>query len=1009
MARFVPAVFVLFLLGLACAATQTKTLSWYDQSTKLYETESAGYSNIYVTPGFNGGFTTTLTTGSRVLDYGPGGGLDGSKMCPGASLSLDSSMSSQWSASAFYASAILSEGCTPSTSSATAGNYPVSWDQGNYEAIKDWSICYNNFANCWAKTGTLYDKRVNMYLGGTPSVPQYFYNRQGTIGVVCWGTRTPSASTPSGSYPGLSASDTGATSWHNDFSFSNAGVYTINDGFEVKGCAATVRHPYCSGQIEETMSRLTSQAGYDAAEYYTDLGANAFTVTIENRQHSITCGPTNPTSPITVASGSGAVVAVTIYNSGDVATRVTGVSTNPSTPVSASPFNIAAHCGNDVPSNTHPCDLGSNGFNAVLASHASETVYLWVTSSAAAGTTATTSLLFTYSTTISVCNSQNPAACTISGVRVTTASTDTCSVTDGTMPVIVGDSRTFFVNCAHQGNPLGTCSGSSVGWAASPAGFGTLQSADIQHAVIQFPHVGTGDVVATVSGGFVATCKYSASAQNVTVVPNPSACRITDGTMPVTVGESRTFNIECSYNNSPYGSCSGSSVTWGVTPGGFATLGANDYQSALVTFPNVGTGDVAATTHGSFNASCSYSASAGQQIIVIPVPQACLISDGTMPVFVNTSRTFNITCSYNNSPFGICSNSNVVWRIVPSNFATLGANDYQSAEVTFPNIGTGDINATVSGGFNTSCLYSASGQPIIVIENITRCAVTPNPASVGFLEVGNFYLACYGASGNQLPCGFATWALNGLVGLLFNAGPGGASFVMLSGPGSTGTLEATVGTVTCASNVTAVAPTNTLDVLPPSVTLNQNDSQVFNASCTAGGTATACSGVLWNPFATLVGSISGSSDTGTTYLATVDNVTTQLWACAFSMHPTPCNWADIVVGAGGSGCTGPTCGGGPGPHGSSDVCTMFGPFEVFPGANHYSVLCGPITDLKYCDPTKVSWTVSGGGSIPGPSSGVSDVFLYPGGTGSGTLTASVPGGTCFIPFTLGQRQCIQYS
>jgi len=914
--RTVPFVFVfLFMLGTAFAAAQTKSLAWNDQSTHLYETESAGYGNIYVTPGFNGAFSTTLTTGSKVLSYGTGGGLDGAVMCPGASFSLSSSMSSLWSSPTFYASTILifpvSSSCPLGSSSSTGGDHPVSWDLNTYEATKDWSTCYPYFANCWDNIGALYDKRVNMYLGGTLSNPLYYYNRQGTVGIVCWGTRTPSASTPSGSYPGLSASDTGATSWSNSLSFSSAGTYTIYDGFEVKGCAATIRQPACSGdQGEETYSRLTAQAGYDAAEYYSNLGSNSYTITIQNRQMSVTCGPTNPSSPISVPSGDGTLVAVTIHNSGDVAIRVTGVSSS-NTTVSANPFNMAL-CGTKVPNNVHPCDLSGNGFNAVLASHASETVYIWTTSSAPIGTTVTTNLRFSYSTSASVCNAASNT-CQISGVTTNVISTDTCSITDGTMPVTAGDSRQFSLTCAHQSGSLGPCTGASASWSATPAGFGNVLSWDNTGAVIQFPGAGSGDVSATVTGGFNATCKYSAGGQNVTVVENPSACRVTDGTMPVVAGQTRDFNITCSYNNSPYGPCTGSTVTWGTVPTGFATIGTNDYQGASVYFPAAGTGDVNATVHGGFNATCSYS--------------------------------------------------------------------------------------------------STVGQDIIVIENVTRCEVTPNPANVGYKEIGVFALTCYGNTSNVLPCGAATWSLQGLSGPFLSQGPTGASFVMLSSPGTRGTLQANVMQISCTANITSTQPTNTIDITPPSADLNQYDNQTFNVTCTTSGSAVACSGVLWNPFGDLVGSLSGSSDTGTVYFATTDNITTTLWACAMNLHPSPCDYASIVVGAGDNGCTGPTCCTGAGcgdeHHGSSDKCTIFGSGTVYPGGNHFSVLCGDPTNLHACsDPSKVSWTATGG--TVSTSVGTS-TFLYPGGSGAGTITAIVPGGSCPLDFFLGERQCLDYS
>lgn len=711
-------VFVLFLSSIAFS--ESKTAGWYDQTTALYQPDSAGLP--YLKPGFNGGFYTTLTTSSRVLSYGAGGGLDGATVCPGSGFALDSSVDVKWSAPGFYAKALLWELgydnklCIPSTSSATAGDLSVAWNKGNYDVIKEWNTCYNNFADCWNYVGTLYDKRVDVYVSGSPPNTQNHVNKKGDIGVTCWGTRTPSVSTPSGTYPGLSASDTGATSWHNSLTFSSTGTYTVRDTFEVKGCAATVRHPSCGGgQAEEIYSRTSAQSGYGAPEYYANLGSNTFTISVVNRQNSMTCGTVNPASPIDVPSGNGAIVNVTVRNNGNVANRVTGV-TSTTANVIAIPFDMAL-CGITVPSTTPPCNLPNNGFNQNVDKGRSAHVWVWLTAPncGATQTSYQTTLRFAFGTSATVCNAQT-ANCNL-GVRV-------------------------------------------------------------------------------------------------------NGC-----------------------------------------------------------------------------------------------------SDGN--------------------------------------------------------------------------------------SSVDRCEITPASTTIGFKQSEHFSLQCFN-NNSVVACGpSVVWSLQNLLGVFWDQSPTGAFVGVHSPVGSTGTLNAAIGAVSCISNITVGNATASIDVKPDTAQLEVGDNQSFNTSCTSGGVPVPCSQVAWDPNTVLTnGDLSSSSDTGTNYTAR-QNGTDELWARADGLPGSPYDWSLITIGSGppcvGPGCTpctGPSCDN----DGKSDSCEIRpASGVVLPGLS-FTALCKDPPEL--CG--VAYWYLDG---VPWGSAGYASPYLLLTG---GTHTVAVyvdnkPTSACALQFDVSSYQCIQYS
>ena len=218
---------------------------------------------------------------------------------------------------------------------------------------------------------------------------------------------------------------------------------------------------------------------------------------------------------------------------------------------------------------------------------------------------------------------------------------------------------------------------------------------------------------------------------------------------------------------------------------------------------------------------------------------------------------------------------------------------------------------------------------------VVRCVVTPAVANVKQQQLYDFTVQCFDSANTQIPCIGNSWAFSGLAGWIPVATNTGATAGTHSPVGSTGRLVYTTGTVSCASNLTVNASTESIDVQPPSANLKQNQTQGFTATCTAGGNPSACTGNQWDPYSTLIGSLSGSSANGTTYTATVDNVTTQLYAVAFGLNPTnpPYDWADITVGSGGSN------GGGDDKNGESQYCIIVNSTLYAGMVNPFYVLC----------------------------------------------------------------------
>ncbi len=995
-------IFVFLLLaGAAWPASQQKTLSWNDQSTPLYEIyTTSGYAFINLKPGFSGAFTSTLSIDdSKVLSYGSGGSLDGAVLCPGATASLDSSMSGSWSAPNFYAFAEVWETCTPGASSATGGNFPVSWNKADYDAISSVSICNYNNPTCWGHEGALNDKKIDVY----DNYGTQITNRLGTVAVTCWGTRTPSATTPSGSYPGLSPSDSGL-SFHNTVPLSNLGSYAIKDSYEVKGCAATVRHPVCGKyQGEEVYSRISAQAGAGAPPYDAALGTNVYNIVVENRQNALSCGLSGA-QPLSMQAGSYTVIPVTISDTGQVANYVTGVtSDNPA--LAAAAFNnmLCAQSGGDRPSTNPECcqnppsctSVPSNGFGPSGAVNPGGSRTLYVQVAVPAGTAEgsySAKLAFSFSSDQPACNvaARQASACNIDAVQVDVGPGDRCAITDGTMPVHPGETRTFSVQCAHLKGDLGPCTGSSVAWAITPPDFGTLGANDYASADVTFPAPGTGDVSADVTGDFKASCAYSDSGQPVSV-QGVSSCIITPSPASVGYSEITPFSLEClddSGNPLPCGS-----VDWELQGIDARLFDTGPTGASIFTTSGIGTTGTLSAAIGPV--SCS------SDLTVVPPTNTIAVNPPSVDLPFMGGQIFNTNCTHVGNSVAC---AGVQWN--PTDFPAVDGEispdtgPMTNYTATVDNTAT-ELWACASGMAPTPCNFTSITVGAKPVPGVMGCNVTPPEASVGRLEVAAFGLVCFNNTNNTVPCVSASWELQGMEGILFDTGSTGASVVPISDIGTTGKLNATVGNVSCASNLTVVPPNNTLAINPPAASLSLGDNQTFNTSCTINGTPVACSGVLWDPFPDplfqVIGSINPDRGPDTVYTATTDNISTTLWACAFDMRPAPCNFTQIDVGTQANPPDCPGCRPGP----SSDYCTIFDEG----GRGYYRVMCGPPGKLKQCNPDSVIWQLSTGTS-PGSKTTRVQVFT----TVPAQLVAIVgKDKSCSIDIGASTYQCLAYS
>jgi hypothetical protein len=298
--------------------------------------------------------------------------------------------------------------------------------------------------------------------------------------------------------------------------------------------------------------------------------------------------------------------------------------------------------------------------------------------------------------------------------------------------------------------------------------------------------------------------------------------------------------------------------------------------------------------------------------------------------------------------------------------------------------------------------------------NPVRCEITPPTANVKQKQLYDFTVQCFDTTNAVVPCVGSNWNLVGLNGIIPVRSSSGATAGTHSSVGSTGQLVYTSGTFSCQSNLTVNASTETIDVQPPTANLKQNDTQPFTATCTQGGNATNCTGNQWDPYSTLIGQLSNSTISSTIYNATVNNITTQLYAVAFGLNPInpPYDWADITVGSGGNGNK--TNGNGDEKKGKSKYCVI-DPIKdtYYTGLREWKVTClDPGNGQPISCKNTIQWYLDG---VPQPNLGVqgtgTKILISQPGTTYNLIayTDEAAGQKCELEFNSTSYDCVLYS
>jgi hypothetical protein len=247
--------------------------------------------------------------------------------------------------------------------------------------------------------------------------------------------------------------------------------------------------------------------------------------------------------------------------------------------------------------------------------------------------------------------------------------------------------------------------------------------------------------------------------------------------------------------------------------------------------------------------------------------------------------------------------------------------------------------------------------------NLVRCEITPTTQSVKQNQLYTFSVACYDSLNAKVSCVGSNWNLVSLDGLVPVKSTSSAQMFTWSSAGSTGQLRYTTGSVSCNSNLTVIDSTEDLIVTPPTAKLKQNDTQPFTATCIQNGNPVACLNTQWNPWGGLTGQLSNSTTNSTIYTATVDNITTRLYAIdpgLNSVNP-PVGWADITVGSGSNGDKNETDDDDDERKGKSKYCVIDPDSQtVYTGLRSWTVTClDPGNGLPTSCKETVKWYLNG--------------------------------------------------
>jgi hypothetical protein len=461
--------------SISFAATGSKSSDAYSDNQKLYELPEPD-SSRYVSTDLRFTQKTEVSTTAKVLSSGTGNGLIGDTICPG-SVTVKSTSSGKWADNDFYAKVTYYPPCAPPSSSANPTDIPIRFHNSDYNTLINWasppdSICHD-YDSCYGHEGTLTNRRINIFQGYSDT----YSNRLGRVSYTCAGSNSLSV-TGAGSLPVQQA--TGGTSFSRTrtVNLNQVGTYTFTDMMSVEGCAAVVRYPACPGtSFEDERIFSRTSASLTSAPEYKKTTTNKFTIKVENRQNSITFGPTTPSSPVTIPNTtSSTLVGIAVTNNGGASVQITSVTSSNSL-VKVVPFDNSL-CGGLMPSSIAAiCQAGGGGFNTTIVKGASRNVWVYLSApGASAPGTYTTDLTFTHEAQTEVCDSKIDSSSFTLNLGSGPGDTVRCEITPDQVDIRHKQLQYFTVQCFDSTNAVVPCVGND--WTINGLSYRILHPSD---------------------------------------------------------------------------------------------------------------------------------------------------------------------------------------------------------------------------------------------------------------------------------------------------------------------------------------------------------------------------------------------------------------------------------------------------------------------------------------------------------------------------------------------------
>ncbi len=377
-------------------------------------------------------------------------------------------------------------------------------------------------------------------------------------------------------------------------------------------------------------------------------------------------------------------------------------------------------------------------------------------------------------------------------------------------------------------------------------------------------------------------------------------------------------------------------------------------------------------------------------------------------------------------PTALCSVLGFPPSICPAN------NGFNQSFVTDKDLYVLVHNTGASGGttlsftaqtVSSSCGGASTCNANVPLTGAITCAITPSSLSLGTLEVAQFNVACNDLANDPIACDGDNWNWGGgLTGDFISKSNTGAQAYTTSPPGSSGTMDYQSDLALCHSDVTTRTPWYECAFVPTSATIPITQSRHFIMNCFVNGTPQTPLSGTYDLINGLTGSTSNGTATGVDYTAPNVNTNGNLRGFGdFGGSPIQgaVALASITVTGGNNtngsnnstGCTGPSCSGGPG---ATQYCTIGnGPLNVFPGFSGWlPIKCGPAANLTCGQSFNVTWSANPANTttVSGNNLGVTFTINGPAGSSGSIIAVVNSNGTgCSKPFFVGSPTCAEES